>query len=89
MTDWTMMCWQGPPAAAADGLRQFGWSGPGEGPSDAIDARIGGFIPPIGQPIVTIEGTAFVALVATGPIEPPSGLAPTDPDLSRSIIGSF
>ncbi|MBX9594362.1 MAG: hypothetical protein K2X46_08370 [Roseomonas sp.] len=89
MTEWIMTCWQGPPDAAADGLRQFGWTGPGAPPAAAMDPRIGGFIPPSGQPITTVDGVAFVALVTKGLIAPPPGLAATDPELSRSIIGSF
>ncbi len=89
MNEWTMMCWQGPAETAANALRLFGWTGPGEGPAQTLDPRVGGFIPPIGQPIVVVDGTAFVAMVATTPIEPPPGLATTDPELSRSIIGSF
>ncbi len=89
MNEWTMTYWQGPPEAAADGLRVFGWTGPGENPAGALDPRVGGFIPPSGEPIVAVDGVAFVALVTRGPIEPPPGLTATDPELSRSIIGSF
>lgn len=89
MTEWTMTCWNGAPEAAAASLRQFGWRGPGEDPADVLDARIGGFIPPSGQPVTVVDGVAFVALVANGPIEVPAGLAPTDPELSCSLIGSF
>jgi hypothetical protein len=84
-----MMFWQGSPEAAAAGLRQFGWSGPGESPAEAVDPRIGGFIPPIGQPAVVLDGVAYVALVATSPIPPPAGLDAADPELSRGLIGSF
>lgn len=89
MTEWTMIYWKGPAEAALDELRQFGWRAPGEDPADASDPRIGGFIPPVGQPLVTMEGTAFVAVVANGPIETPAGLTAADPGEARDIIGSF
>ena len=89
MIEWTMTYWKGPAEAAQAGLRQLGWRGPGEGAADALAPRIGGFIPPVGQPLVAVEGIAFVAVVATGPIDTPAGLTAADAAEASGIIGSF
>lgn len=89
MSDWTMIRWHGTPEAVADGLRELGWRGPEEAPAEVTDPRIGGFIPPPGQDARVCDGVAYAAVVANAPIDTPPGLAPTGPELSDALIGTF
>ncbi|MDO9498457.1 hypothetical protein [Falsiroseomonas sp.] len=89
MTEWTMICWQGSPEDASAALRALGWHAAGEEPADAVDPRIGGFIPAAGQAPQTFDGVAYVAVAAQGEVPLPPGLAPAGPELFRALLGGF
>lgn len=89
MSDWIMHRWHGPPEVAMNALRALGWYGPGEQPAGALAPEIGGFMPPPGEPPRELDGTAYVAVVATAPLALPPGLSVTGPDLSTALLGSF
>lgn len=89
MTEWTLCRWHGPPAVLEAALRGLGWHGPEEEPAAAADPRIGGVIPPAGEAPPVIEGVAYAAIAARGPLPTPEGLSDTPPGLSAALIGSF
>jgi hypothetical protein len=89
MSEWTMIRWHGAVETVAASLRQLGWRGPEEAPAEAADPRVGGFIPPPGEPIRLFDGIAYAALAANAPIETPAGLSVTGPDLSSALLGTF
>ena len=89
MTDWTLCRWHGPPAAVEAALRSLGWHGPEEVVGPAVDPRIGGFIPPMGEAPRIEDGIAYAALVARAPLPLPAGISETPPELSTALLGSF
>jgi hypothetical protein len=88
MTEWSLCRWHGPPTALEAALRQLGWHGPGE-PADALDPRVGGFIPPAGEAPRDLDGLAYATVVAKEPLPVPAGLDETGPQLSAALLGSF
>lgn len=89
MTEWTLCRWHGPPATLEAALRELGWHGPGETPGMPADPRLGGMLPAPGQAPRELDGIAYAAIAARGPLPLPPGLAETGPDLSAALLGSF
>jgi hypothetical protein len=88
VSEWTLCRWHGAPPTLAAALEALGWHGPGGVPGPA-DPRIGGFLPPPGEPPRELDGVAYAAIVASEPLPLPAGLAETGPDLSAALIGTF
>jgi hypothetical protein len=88
MTEWSLCRWHGPPVTLEAALRQLGWHGPGE-TADALDPRVGGFIPPAGDAPRNLDGLAYATVVARQPLAVPEGLEETGPQLSAALLGSF
>jgi len=88
MPDWTQHYWYGPMPAAEAALRSFGWTAPGE-PTQPLDPRIGGMVPPPGVPVFALDGDAMIAIVASEALPVPAGLSADRPELGARLLGSF